>query len=380
MKNTLLKQFSKLDFVFILIFSVLISLLFICRGNSYINRYYDLKNFYEDINYDFSVPAPSYDQLDEITKDSIVDIKTTPYFVINSSIFNNTINQKCNIYVLREKDCNFLPYKGISFPKNGGIISRSLASKLEANVGDVVFFKIKNNKILMHILNIIENTYEYNSVVDFCLIDESLISNFSSDVPYSGAWIKTDDILNTRSFLNNNYKPWGKLYKQSDYDSVEQYEMHKKTISEGDYSKEILDIEQMKLDVFHEEGDLLNKGLILTVLGIMLLIMCSVLPTIVEVFILNGVIVKRILNDGISRRIVRQMVNRVLLVHFSVSFAASLLVLIYHIINHCQNCKFLILTYILFVFCWYIIKSICQFCIVSKIFKTDGKNNKFITN
>lgn len=379
MKNTLLKRFSKFDFVFIIIFSAIISMLFICRGVSYIDKHYDLKQFYDDINYDFSIPAPSHIQLDELTQSSIIDIKVTPYYIVNSHLVNNNNNQKCNIYILKETDSDFLPYKSISFPKGGGVISRSLASKLNVRVGDFVYFQIKDNNVSVPILKIIQNIYEYNSVIDFCLIDESFVSNYSSNISYSGAWIKTDYISNTRNYLSNNYKPLGKLYKQSDYDSIEQYELHKKTILEGNYSKEILDIELMKHEVFSEEN-IIHKECIITIIGIFLLILLSVIPTIVEICFLNSAIIKRLINDGISKLVLKKMIKGILLLHFLVIFFESLLISIYYTISKSINYKFMLLTYILLIICWYLLKLICQVSLLSKIFKTNEKNNQFNTN
>jgi hypothetical protein len=189
---------------------------------------------------DIKIPSPTEEQVLYLQQNSLIN-EIQP-FVYSSLDFEaeNAIGRVETLFF------NSFPLKGVLYSEDFAGETESifqlgvditLVNKYNFQIGDNVIFKILGKSFERKVTHIIYNNPEYSKGHMVLILDSELKNIIYRDqkITYSSAYIDANDVRAALTYLQNNYKPLGRL--GSNY-TPEMYDLF---IAE-DFSNEILDI------------------------------------------------------------------------------------------------------------------------------------------
>ena len=207
------------------------------------------ESIYMDTTIDFIVPSPSDSQILEIEQNKKAWIKAvTPYYETASSIKINENNSKGIVIIVPDAEkIQYTPYGssriisgGIDIKAGDALADRAFASNNDCGIGDTVQLSILDRDYIFEIKSITENNTYYNDgTIAVVLSDEQAAQLQSDGIKYSAAYVFASDYEKCRTYLYNEYKPYGRLKDASDFDSEELYNQHVQNFEAADWTKEI---------------------------------------------------------------------------------------------------------------------------------------------
>ena len=245
MKNYILKKilllFPPINFLIYLIIFIW-SFLFFTNISAFKEENNNVFGYYSyfNSNLDIKIPSPTEEQVLYLQQNSLIN-EIQPFVYSNLDFeAENAIGRVETLFF------NSFPLKGVLYSEDFSGETESifqlgvditLVNKYNFQIGDNVIFKILGKSFERKVTHIIYNNPEYSKGHMVLILDSELKNIIYRDqkITYSSAYIDADDVRAALTYLQNNYKPLGRL--GSNY-TPEMYDLF---IAE-DFSNEILDI------------------------------------------------------------------------------------------------------------------------------------------
>lgn len=204
------------------------------------------ESIYLNSSIDFQIPNPSVEQLTEIENQSFVD-NTFGYYLTKANLSSDKTSK---INLLLTSDLNkmeltmFNEKTLISSVSNDSkfiYLDEVASNSLNAKIGSQVKVSLAGSSFTYTVCRIYATNSlfkEGTAIVDFSGDIKDVYSNNASINSLSGAFIDSNDVGATDSYLNS-YKPLGRLKDRSEFDSDEAYNTYNDAILSGNYKNEI---------------------------------------------------------------------------------------------------------------------------------------------
>ena len=269
---------------------VLIGSLFLVKNNlAKAQDKYEFESLYKNTDFDFKVPAPSFDQVNQEETISNGIGTMAPYFSASMNVVINDKEISCDVQLFPEPSkMNITPYssdKILSGTKkcSGGevIVDQAYAKKYGCKIGDIIEFTIRNNTFKYRITSISETNKEYDSgIIAIVLTNTDAQMFFDEKIAYSAAYVSADDYSACKQYLYNDYKPYGRLKDPSEFDSEEVYNRHFENFISADWSEEITDYSAnynlLKVKYENVESGIMRNQIIVSALIVVLILVYSI--------------------------------------------------------------------------------------------------------
>lgn len=222
---------------------IIVAISFLVGGLSY-DSYIETKNLYniEKTYVDFIVQSPSESQVAEMEKLSHID-EVTPYIYYSSDFSVKGKSVKSNLFVIQDKDD--LEYTVFSNQllessknldvKNEIYISDDFAASLSLKPGDEVATFICGQTVNFTIAAIYKSDNRQVGGMAIATMSGDVLNAISNGYKYSGAYIKSNDVSATETFLES-YAPLGDLRSREEFDSDELYQIYLDKRADTDYT------------------------------------------------------------------------------------------------------------------------------------------------
>lgn len=208
---------------------------------------YAFESIYLNTDIDFIVPSPSFSQVGEVEEDDNGVRVMTPYYSFSAGIKVGEKDAQTNVILLDDLGkIDYTPYnskrmlQGSALQTSGfAIVDSSFSRSNHCRIGDEITLPVFEKPLVFTISGICEtNTFFDGSValaLDGHQTEEISLSNYK----YSAAYVCASDYDQCKSFLENEYKPYGRLKDRSEFSSDEAYYAHLNNFNNADWSKEI---------------------------------------------------------------------------------------------------------------------------------------------
>lgn len=261
----MIKYWLKNRLIYDLIISVVMALLFcfafVYQANDAYKKVKEDNSIYVNSEIDFQIPNPSVDQLIDIKNETFVDdvfgyyLTKTNVIGKNSSkinlIMSDTMSSLSFTMYNDKTKIDSITQSGIT---NYAYIDKIAADALNVSIGDDIVISIASNTLTYRISTIYEANplfKEGSIVLEFSgEIKEIYDANVSSK-GYSAAFIKAFSISECSNYLMS-YKPLGRLKDRSEFDTDEAYNAYNDAIMSGNYSNEITDFREKRINANKE--------------------------------------------------------------------------------------------------------------------------------
>lgn len=243
------KQFKNRQFhveardLIIVVLCILLALSISFFANTY--RTTEEKFNIENTYVDFIIQTPGMEQIAEIQSLNHIDAVTPYYFAsCEADIDGKTV--KAELYMIEDSTAfsNTLfseqLLKSGSVPSSNDVIAvdTTIASKYGVSVGDLVTIKSGNGSVKCEIVAIYEADGRHDSGMMMALYAGELCTmlNSKADLKYSGAYIKSSDLISTETFLKS-FVPTGDLRSRDEFNSDELYNEYLELRKDTDYTQ-----------------------------------------------------------------------------------------------------------------------------------------------
>lgn len=248
--------------IFCLVLAAVTGMLF---GYPYISQQaavYNAQSIYKNTSIDFIAPEPSFEQVAELPGQFGI-ASVFPYFItdadlgINGKTKETTVllsDQFQNVEITMYNSKRLIKKSGTEF-ENPILVDWKFCSENAANIGDTVTFYIGDDLQEYRIYAI----YETNDAFDGALlakIDQTQLETIvrqSDSHGYSAMFISASDYNACKTYLENDYRPLGRLRDRSEFSSDQSYQIHYDAIMSSDFANEVTDFRI-------KENSLENKG------------------------------------------------------------------------------------------------------------------------
>ena len=249
MTKNWVKYYLLLGTVIVAIVSCLCSVVFVRNNVNQAQEKMVFESIYVDTSIDFIIPSPSYSQIQEIEQNPETGVSAiTPYYETSSSARINGNEAKGTVlFIADAAKVDFTPYGSqriVSGEKNStegnAIVDRPYIDKNGCKIGDTVEMTLSGHQFNFTITGMTEaNTYYNDGTIALVLSAEQVTQLESDGVGFSAAYVSASDYERCKRYLLNDYKPYGRLKEETEFDSQEAYQQHVKNFNEANWSKEI---------------------------------------------------------------------------------------------------------------------------------------------
>lgn len=256
---------SKFKVSFVDFISLIILMLLSFISGFYTKNTRELEDLFNisKTNIDYIVQMPSEEQIEEIkTLDHVNEIVPYIYMSLDAKINDRIVGS--NLYFIENISLSnytifsdeLLIDKTINTHEISAYITEDYANNNNLRLDDQIIFMTVSGNIKVNVAAIYESDHralggsiliEYNDK----LLDS--LFNDRSHIIYSGAFISSNDILKTKTYLKN-YMPKGNLKDQSDFKTEAEYNSYLEYIYSIDYSYSIFSTENY-IDELHNRHD-----------------------------------------------------------------------------------------------------------------------------
>ena len=173
-----------------------------------------------------------------------------PYYsaTMNVDVSGQEVTSDVQLFPYSSK-MNNTPYSSAKIIRgsksySGGevVIDQAYAKKHGCKIDDYVVFSIRNIEFKYRITSISETNTEFDAgVMAIILTKEDARKLVDEKVAYSAAYVLASDYGTCKKYLFEEYKPYGRLKDQSEFDVDEVYNRHYENFMKADWSQEITD-------------------------------------------------------------------------------------------------------------------------------------------
>lgn len=248
MKGKWSKCYIVIGTIVILIIAAIGSFAFVKGNIGQADNKYDFESIYVNTVIDFIVPSPSYEQVSEIEGSSETGIEAiTPYYETTTSVsIDGSSCSGTTVILPDENKVNNTPYSSSRIVKGNmpgagqAVVDQSFKEKNGFGIGDTAEITIADRRMSFEIVGVSEtNSYVKNGSIALVLDEDDKAALQDANVSLSAAYIKAADYEKCKSYLYNDYKPYGRLKDPSDFSSEDTYNQHLQNFNDADWTKEI---------------------------------------------------------------------------------------------------------------------------------------------
>lgn len=200
---------------------------------------------------DFDVPSPSYEQIAQLENEDCIE-SVFPYYYTETSLSVGEKTRQSKLFFSDVFDklgqtmyCEArLIEKATEEYGNPLLVDYQFIQDTGAKLGSTVSVTLGTSKVDFQIAAIYEtNTYYSGGAVmaKWEGAQKDAITAVSLKVVYSGAYIQATDHQQCKRYLEEQYKPYGRLRDESEFATHEAYETHYNAFMSGNYANEITD-------------------------------------------------------------------------------------------------------------------------------------------
>ena len=258
MKKKSIKSYKidRNEIIYLSLFLVFFVLnLFIVNSNLNINKKFNLNK----TNIDYIIPTPSQNQVDQLLDSQYIK-NVIPYYYISFSI--NNVNSLADGYILNSFNDIYNTYVSEdlilsknNLSNNSIVIDDVFSKKNSIDLGDTLKISYGNITLDLKVDIIFSSDNRHSFGMIFIqkneMIIEELKNQNSNRIYYSGAFIQSDNLEETKSVIEK-YVPLGNLKSRESFSSNELYDIYLEQLNSADYSLQIFDkanyINQMSLE------------------------------------------------------------------------------------------------------------------------------------
>lgn len=200
---------------------------------------------------DFDVPSPSYEQIAQLESEDCIE-SVFPYYYTETSLSVDGKTRQSKLFFSDAFDklgqtmyCEArLIEKATEEYGNPLLVDYQFIQDTGAKLGSTVSVTLGTSKVDFQIAAIYEtNTYYEGGAVmaKWEGAQKEAITTASPKVVYSGAYVQSTDHQRCKQYLEEQYKPYGRLRDESEFATHEAYETHYNAFMSGNYANEITD-------------------------------------------------------------------------------------------------------------------------------------------
>ncbi len=265
------------------------SFLFVKDNISQAEQKRTFESIYVDTTIDFIVPSPSIKQANELENDENTGIEVfAPYYETSSGVsINGSVANKGAILLFPYAEkLQYTPYNSKrvlqgsdNYSSGDAIIDNKYMKLNNCNIGDEVSFTFANSTFDFTIRSISEeNTFYKDGTIVLILSSEQNAQLNDNGISYSSAYVKASDYSKCKNYLNNEYKPIGRVKDPSSFENEATYNQHLDNFNNADWSKEItnlsdnydtLKIKYDNVDSGIKQNNIINAVIVAVVILIM---------------------------------------------------------------------------------------------------------------
>lgn len=239
------------------------------------------KSIYENEKLNFDIPSPSFSQISQLeSKNAIVSV--FPYFYTKINLTVDGKKRETNLFFSDTFDkldqtmyCKSrLIENGNELYSNPILVDYRFVQDTGAKIGSIVSVTIGVTKIDFQVAAIYETNIYYDGgavMAKWEGLQKDAITNISPKVVYSGAYVQAADYQQCKSYLETQYKPYGRLKDRSEFATQEAYDMHYNVFMSANYANEITDFTVKKQDAFSKVKAKENTVKLYTLMPIVIL-------------------------------------------------------------------------------------------------------------
>ena len=294
------------------------SFLFVKDNISQAEQKRTFESIYVDTTIDFIVPSPSIQQANELENDENTGIEAfTPYYETSSGVsINESVTNKGAILLFPDAEkLQYTPYTSKrvlqgsdSYSSGDAIVDSKYMQLNNCKLGDKVSFSIANKTYDFTIKSISEeNTFYKDGTIVLILSSEQNAQLNDNGISYSSAYVKASDYSKCKNYLNNEYKPMGRIKDPSSFKDEATYSQHLDNFNNADWSQEItnltdnyntLKIKYDNVDSGIRQNNIINAVIVAVVIFIMNIIFVS--NKSIKQFMRNSLVKKNVTKAKIS--------------------------------------------------------------------------------
>lgn len=249
MKGKWSKCYLMIGTIIILIVAAIGSYAFVKSNFVQADSKHSFESIYINTDIDFIIPSPADTQIAELESMGVGIDTVTPYYETNTKVDIN--GSSCQGIAIMIPDANKIentPYttrrviNGKNATAGEAIMDQLYAEKNGCNIGDQAKININGTVMTFVIVGVSEpNSYCNEGSIALVLTAEDANILASAGIKYSAAYVKASDYNECKNYLLSEYKPYGRLKEQSEFNSDDSYNQHVQNFEDADWTKEITD-------------------------------------------------------------------------------------------------------------------------------------------
>lgn len=268
------------------------TIFFFSNSVSNLSLSYDAISLYKELNIDFNVPSPGKLQIQDLENLTHID-DVIPYYStsktvafgleslanVNVLFFDNFNQNDLTMY----NEARLIETASRQF-ENPLIVDFRFINQTGLAIEDEVIIEFGNIYTTFNIQSIYETNTYYNTNVVLGLWKGSQKNNtelfLGKPLGFSGAYINSNNLTATQLFLQNEYKPLGRLRERSEFDTEESYQIHYDNFYSTNYSNEISNFDNLFIDKSIRSNNYLLISYTNLYVGLLILILLQAFFTI----------------------------------------------------------------------------------------------------
>lgn len=216
------------------------------RANNFTSQ-----SIYKNTDIDFIAPEPAFDQVEGLPGTNGIN-KVFPFYLTNAAVIANGKERTTTILLSDKfKNADFTMYNEKRLIKksdvdyeNPVLVDWQFAKDMSIRIGDAISFILNGESYEYKVYAIYETNSIYDGGAILGQISEEQKNNIQKNANnngYSGMYVDAENYDVCKSFLNNEYKPLGRLKSREQFENEEQYKTHYDAIMSQSYGNEITD-------------------------------------------------------------------------------------------------------------------------------------------
>ena len=237
------------DILVPIVIVVLVAFAFIVPMFNSIGESTLMQSLYNNDKLDFDVPSPSYTQIAELEAESFIK-SVFPYYYTEIDLTVEDKTRETNLFFSDAFDkleqtmyCESrLIKKSTQTYNNPILVDYQFVQDTGATLGSTVSATLGGIKIDFQIEAIYETNTNYDNgavIAKWEGSQKNAIMAISPKLVYSGAYIQASDYQQCKSYLETQYKPYGRLRDVSEFATQEAYQTHYNAFMSANYANEI---------------------------------------------------------------------------------------------------------------------------------------------
>ena len=317
-----------------LIPSILIAIIVTCllglllnNGVYLLRDAYNTQSIYTNTEIDFIVPSPSKEQCADLGDLNHID-KVTPYYATKTNVEYEGRSISENIILFDSFDIlNCTPYSSTRCINRESDLTGKVLIDYEfykisgLNLGQNLNIAIGSYSSIFKIGGIFEtNSFFDKGAIALVMSPEmktTIDASRDTPLPYSAAYIKSNNLEMTKNYLKTDYKPLGILKGREAFDTDEAYEIYLNGFYSANYFNEITVTSNLENDAAFKANNYINNGKTMIIISF---VVAGLLPLLYEFIFSRIKTVKNRIHSLIKKGEAKNNIRKFYLSNYIIQF------------------------------------------------------------